>query len=72
MKTIGDYLRQQREFAGLTQGELARKTGITQAAISRWEDNLRVPSIESCIKLADFYEISIDELVGRDFKEKHL
>ena len=72
MKTIGDFLRQQRELAGLTQGELARQTGITQAAISRWEDNLRVPNIETCIKLADFYGISLDELVGRDYKEKTL
>ena len=72
MKTIGDFLRQQRELAGLTQGELARQTGITQAAISRWEDNLRIPNIETCIKLADFYGISLDELVGRDYKEKTL
>lgn len=70
--SIGYYLKTQRELAKLTQGELARKTGITQAAISRWEDDLRIPSIESCIKLADFYGISLDELVGRDFKEKNL
>lgn len=70
--SIGYYLKQQRELANLTQGELARKTGITQAAISRWEDDLRIPNIESCIKLSDFYGISLDELVGRDFKEKTL
>ncbi len=68
--SIGYYLKQQRELANLTQGELARETGITQAAISRWEDDLRIPNIENCIKLADFYKISLDELVGRDFKEK--
>ena len=72
MKTIGDFLRQQRELAGLTQGELARQTGITQAAISRWEDNLRIPNIETCIKLADFYGISLDELVGREYQQKSL
>ena len=70
--SIGYYLKQQRELANLTQGELARETGITQAAISRWEDDLRMPNIESCMKLADFYKISLDELVGRDFKEKGL
>ena len=70
--SIGYYLKQQRELANLTQGELARETGITQAAKSRWEDDLRMPNIESCMKLADFYKISLDELVGRDFKEKGL
>ena len=68
--SIGYHLKMQRELAKLTQGELAKETGITQAAISRWEDDLRVPNIESCIKLADFYGISLDELVGRDFLEK--
>lgn len=72
MKTIGDFLRQQRELAGLTQGELARQTELTQAAISRWEDNLRIPNIETCIKLADFYGISLDELVGREYQQKSL
>lgn len=70
--SIGYQLKMQREGAKLTQGELARQTGITQAAISRWEDDLRIPNIENCIKLADFYGISLDELVGRDFKEKGL
>lgn len=67
--SIGYYLKQHREMANLTQGELARRTEITQAAISRWEDDLRIPNIENCMKLADFYGISLDELVGRDFKE---
>ena len=63
----GSALKQRRIENKLTQEQLAKETGITQAAISRWEDDLRVPNIESCIKLADFYGISLDELVGRDF-----
>ena len=70
--SIGYQLKIQREGAKLTQGELAKQTGITQAAISRWEDDLRVPNIENCIKLADFYGITLDELVGRDLKVKGL
>ena len=67
--SIGYHLKMQRELAKLTQGELAKETGITQAAISRWEDDLRVPNIESCIKLADFYGISVDELIGHEVKK---
>ena len=63
---LGFELKNHREAAGYTQCEVARKTGLTQAAISRWEDDLRIPNIENCILLADLYEISLDELVGRE------
>ena len=64
---FGFYLKTQREVAGLTQTELAKRTGLTQAAISRWEDDLRIPNIENCLILAEFYGISIDELIGREY-----
>jgi transcriptional regulator with XRE-family HTH domain len=57
-------------LAGLSQSELAKKTGLSQAAISRWEDDLRIPNIENCFILAEFYGISLDELVGREYFEK--
>ena len=68
---FGNELKTQRELAGLSQSEVAKKTGLTQAAISRWEDDLRIPNIESCILLADLYEISLDELVGRETIPTH-
>ena len=64
---FGFYLKTQRELAGLSQSELAKQTGLSQAAISRWEDDLRIPNIENCLILATFYNISIDELIGRDY-----
>lgn len=64
---FGSYLKMQRELAGLSQSELAKKTGLTQATISRWEDDLRIPNIENCLILANFYNISIDELIGREY-----
>ena len=51
----------------MTQKELAKATGISQQAISTYENNLKEPTITNCIKLADYYQISLDELVGRDF-----
>lgn len=70
MRSIGEELQYQRESNCLSQTELAKKTGFTQAAISLWEKGERAPSIYACIKLADIYEISLDELVGRDFVKK--
>lgn len=61
----GEALRYQREAAKLTQRQLAKETGINQANISRWENGEVLPNIEVCVKLAEFYGISVDELIGR-------
>lgn len=66
MENIGNSLKYQREINGLTQSELARQTGLKQENISRWEKGIVLPNISFCIQLADFYGISIDELVGRE------
>ena len=47
-----------------------KKTGISQPKISYYESGKHSPSIEDCIKIADFYGISLDELVGREIKYK--
>ncbi|MBO5363484.1 MAG: helix-turn-helix transcriptional regulator [Clostridia bacterium] len=64
-KTIGENLREQRELAGLSQMDLSFQTKLSQQAISLWERDERVPNIKACITLANFYGISLDELVGR-------
>ena len=68
--TLGDNLRMLREQAGYTQTKLAELSKIKQQSISRWELNQNIPNIEDCIILANFYGISLDELVGRDFFDK--
>ena len=64
-------LKQHREMNGLTQAEVAKATGLNQSSISRWEEGKRSPSIEYCIILADFYGISLDELVGHEVKKNY-
>lgn len=61
----GEALKYQRESAGLSQLELANKTGISHQNINRWEKGEVLPNIDFCVKLADFYEISLDELIDR-------
>lgn len=65
MNEIGSILKEHRQNAKLSQSELARITDIKQQNISRWESGIHIPNIIDCIKLADFYGISLDELVGR-------
>ncbi len=64
----GEYFKAQRELAGLSQSELSKRTGLSQQMISHWENNKGEPGIEKLVVLADFYGISLDELIGRTVK----
>ena len=55
-----------RKEKGLSQRQLAKEIGTSQANLSRWEQGLNEPSIIECWKLADFFEVSIDVLCGRN------
>ena len=60
------YLRLARE---LNQVQLAERLGVKKQSISNWEnDNIR-PSIEMLIRIADFFHVSTDYLLGRDVQE---
>ena len=61
----GQHFKDLRIEKNLSQQDLANATGISQQAISFWEQNKRKPNMDDCIVLADFYGISLDDLVGR-------
>ena len=61
----GEALKYHREQANLSQRQLAKEIGISQGNISRWESGEILPNIDFCVKLADFYGITVDELIGR-------
>lgn len=63
---IGTALRQQRERTGISQTKLAKATGIKQQTLSRWEDNTNTPNIKHCILLAQYYGITLEELLDID------
>ncbi len=67
MKKYGDELKRIRIQQGKTLKEVEKGTGINNGNISRYERNEVLPNIDFCVKLADYYSISLDELVGRDF-----
>ena len=64
--TYGNEIKSFRLSMNLSQSQLAKATGISQQAISFWEQNKRTPNMDDCIILADFFGITLDELVGRD------
>lgn len=62
---LADNLQINRIRMGLSQEELAEKCQISRQAIAKWESGASVPTIEKLIFLADFYKLTLDELVGR-------
>lgn len=58
-------IRDLREDRDLKQDDLAREVGIDQRTISNYETGKTKPDSEALIKLADFFGVSIDFLVGR-------
>ena len=62
MKTNLKLLRKNR---GYTQIAVQMKTGIEQALLSKFENGERIPPTETLIRLADFYDVSIDYILCR-------
>lgn len=63
---IGHRLANLRERKGLSQASLADKINKSQSSIAMWETNKRRVPEDALIILADFYDVSIDYLMGRD------
>ena len=55
------YLRQEKNVG---QIELAKSIGVSKGIINLWENGLREPNMFSLIKLAQYFDVSIDFLVG--------
>lgn len=63
--TLSEQLSRYRKEAKMTQEELAEKCDVTRQAVAKWENGESTPSIEKLITLAEIYDTSLDELVGR-------
>ncbi len=58
-------LRQLRKDKGYTQIAVQMKTGIEQSLLSKFESGERTPPAETLVRLADFYDVSIDYILCR-------
>ena len=63
-------LKEYRLKIGLTQSEIAFKLGMNQQSYSRYENGTTEPNIETLIKIADFFQISIDDALATDGANK--
>ncbi len=63
---FGNRLRSLREHQELSQGEAAQQLGIMQNTYSRYEQGVREPDYATLKKIANFYGVSIDYLLGNE------
>lgn len=64
----GARLQELRKMSGNTQQSLADKLGISVRTVTALEAGSREPSMELLVKLADYFNVSTDYLLGRDSK----
>lgn len=61
-------LKYLREKNGLSQNKLAEKVGVNQTTIARWEDDNRIPTIDSAVNVASVLNIPLTDLIGKDLR----
>ncbi|MBE6665993.1 MAG: helix-turn-helix transcriptional regulator [Ruminococcaceae bacterium] len=61
---LSENIKKLRMALGISQVELAKKLGVTKQCISNWENDNIQPSIEMLIKIAKYFAVPVDELLG--------
>lgn len=69
---LGDRLSELRKNKKETQEQTAKNLGLTRSAYSQYELNTRSPDQETLKKMANYFNQSIDYLLGRDTKRANL
>lgn len=66
MLQIGKKLRELRKNENMTQQELADKLKISRVNYTRYETDAVRPDYETLVLIADFFNVSLDEIFGRE------
>ncbi len=67
---VGNCLKMHRTAHGLTQVDLATKLNIHRTTYTKYENNSNAPEVDTLLTIADFYGITLDELLGHAPKAK--
>ncbi len=69
-KKIGGFLKELRKERNLTQEDLAEQFNVSDRTVSRWETGSNMPDISILIELAEFYDVSIPEIINGERKSE--
>lgn len=65
MNLLNENIRELRMANGLSQVELAKTLNVSKQCVSNWENDNVLPSIDMLVKIADYFGVSTDMLLGR-------
>ncbi len=68
--TLEEQIKHYRKQAGLSQEKMAEKIGVSRQAITKWENGTGTPDIANLMAIAELFQISVDELLSSEKKEK--
>ena len=69
---LAENIRVFRKERSLTQEQLAEVLGVTTGAVHKWEAKLSIPDMELIVEMADFFDTSVDVLLGYELKDNRL
>lgn len=70
--SIGTKIYERRTAKNLSQGDLADMLDVSRQSVSKWETDAAVPDLDKLVKLCDVFEITLDELTGREETKSQL
>ena len=68
MVDFSQRLKKLRKDKHLTQVQVAKRIGVTASMVSSYETDIRLPSYEVMLRIADIFGVSVDYLLGREEK----
>ena len=69
---LAENIRRFRKERSLTQEQLSEVLGVTAGAVYKWEAGLSIPELNLIMEMADFFDISVDVLLGYEMKDNSL
>jgi len=70
--SLNENIRNYRKGMSLTQEQLAEAMGVSVATVSKWEGGSVSPDVEMLAELADFFQTSVDVLLGYQWKKRSM
>ena len=67
---IGEFLKELRKEKGLTQEQLAEQFNVSRRSVSRWETGTNMPDISLLVEIAEFFDVSIPEIINGERKSE--
>lgn len=63
-RVVGAYISELRRDADMTQAEMANRLNVTHQAVSKWENGLALPDVQTLVDLAQLFGVSVDRILS--------